>query len=151
MFKVAQASTVGDLDTARNIMERIREENPQHWPHGLAAEAYDGGLYLVREKRSNAPAGFAGWQERNERVQGKTVRTGYYSIGILPEYRRQGYAKQALTKLIAEKSAGVDRVMAYIVSSNAPSLELAKSLDVPVRLKQAGFLKTACCVGRDLI
>jgi ribosomal protein S18 acetylase RimI-like enzyme len=144
VFKVAQVTNDSGLKIASRILERVYKENPAYWPHGLHVDGFDGGLFLVMEKKSNAPAGFVGWQEREERDSSHRhpVKVGYYSIGILPEYRNNGYAKAAVSKLISMKSASVDKVQALIVSSNAPSLALAHSLDVPVRIKQANIVLT---------
>lgn len=166
MFKVAYVSAVDGLKEARGLLKRIYDENPKHWPNGLTPDHFDGGLYLVREASTGKAVGFCGWQERNEvepLKQGQLkqsgsrlepqwdnlfkslgcrhVKTGYYSIGILPEFRNNGFAKEALKKLISIKSAGVDRVKALIMASNAPSLALADSLGVEKVVKQANTLK----------
>lgn len=143
MFKVS-AVTSSSLKEAHDILSRVYEENPKHWPNGLTPFHFDGGLYLVREKQSNTAVGFCGWQERLEKPDNKTasliprrIKIGYYSIGILPEYRQNGFAKSALSKLIAMKSARVDQVRALVVSSNVPSIHLARSLGVDAHIKQA--------------
>lgn len=124
-----------------DIMKKIYEENPSYWPYGLDMAAHDGGVYMIREASTKKPIGFTGWQER---MQGNT-KVGFYSIGILPEYRNHGYAKQAVAKLISIKAANVDRVQALVMKHNAPSLALADSLNIPVikagSEKKAGQLK----------
>jgi len=120
-----------------NIMKRIYDEDPSYWPHGLDIAADDGGVYMIREASTKKPIGFTGWQER---MQGNT-KVGFYSIGILPEYRNNGYAKQAVAKLISIKAANVDRVQALVMKHNKPSLALAESLQVPVI--KAGSVKSA--------
>lgn len=115
-------------------------EKPAHWPNGLSAAHFDGGLYLIREKQSSVPIGFTGFQVRLEKQAGRRCRTGYYSIGILPEYRNDGYAKEAVAKLLSMKSASVDQMRAMIVSDNSPSIRLAQSLGVPAIIKQAFWL-----------
>jgi GNAT superfamily N-acetyltransferase len=118
----------GSRGAAESIMERVRSENPSYWPHGLSIKGFDGGVWLVKRACDGEPIGFLGWQERNLR-QGKT---GFYAVGILPEHRGKGYAKEAVAKLINEKAASVDRVRAFIVPGNSPSERLASALGVPV-------------------
>ncbi len=144
MFKTSYVSTIDGLKVARAIMDRIYREHPAHWPYGLSPEHFDGGVYLVREKQSNIPAGFLGWQERKKIKSVKVSslgfrceKVGYYSVGILPEYRRNHYAQEALSKLIAMKAASVDRVQALIMADNTPSIELANSLGVEKQIKEA--------------
>ena len=110
------------------IMKKIYDENPSYWPYGLDVDSHDGGLYMIREASTHKPVGFTGWQEREEGPD----KIGYYSIGILPEYRHNGYAKQAIAKLISIKSATVDKVKALVMRNNIPSLALASSLNIPV-------------------
>jgi len=141
MFKVSSVIGSAAKQEAVEIMDRIYREDPKHWPQGLDPDGFDGGLFLIREKQAGTPVGFCGWQERNEIAGSNCVKIGYYSIGVLPEYRRNGYAKQALNRLISAKSAGVDQVRAMIVDSNGPSRELAKDLGVATSiLKRASFL-----------
>jgi GNAT superfamily N-acetyltransferase len=137
MFKVAKVVDSDGLKAARNVMDRIYQECPEHWPYGLSADHFDSGLYLIREKRSSAPVGFTGFQRRWEFSDDKPLLTGYYSIGILPEYRNNGLAKEAVSKLLAMKAASVDRMQALIVAGNTPSLRLADALGVPSIVKQA--------------
>jgi RimJ/RimL family protein N-acetyltransferase len=111
-----------------DIMKKIYEENPSYWPYGLDMASHDGGVYMIREASTRKPIGFTGWQER---MDGST-KVGFYSIGILPEYRNNGYAKQAVAKLISIKSANVDRVQALVMKHNKPSLALADALHIPV-------------------
>jgi hypothetical protein len=143
MFKVSRVVDSASLKEARAIMRRIYDEHPDHWPHGLSADHFDDGCYLIREKRSSTPVGFAGFQRRWEFDGDSPKRVGFYSIGILPEYRQNGFAKEAIGKLISMKSAGVDRVKALIVKGNTPSLRLASSLGVPAIVKSATTTQTA--------
>jgi RimJ/RimL family protein N-acetyltransferase len=122
-------------------MCQVYEENKSHWPFGLSADHFDGGCYLIREKQSSVPVGFTGFQIRIEKNAGKKERVGYYSIGILPAYRKCGYAKQAVAKLLEMKSASVDRMKAMIVAGNTPSIALAESLGVPAVIKSAAYLR----------
>jgi RimJ/RimL family protein N-acetyltransferase len=140
MFKVSSVIGSSAKREAVDVMDRIYRENPKNWPFGLDPDGFDGGLYLIREKQANTPVGFCGWQERNEIDGSDCVKVGYYSIGILPEYRRNGFAKQALNRLIATKAAGVDHVRALILESNAPSRALANDLGVSAILKRASFI-----------
>ncbi len=134
---VAFNKTAAGIDPAARqeceaIMRTIYAENPAHWPHGLDIDTHlvggDSAVYLIRDRDTAKSAGFVGWQEFDE--GGK--RVGYYSIGILPEYRNRGFAKEAVAAVIEAKSANVDSVRAYIVDTNTPSLGLAASLGVPV-------------------
>jgi GNAT superfamily N-acetyltransferase len=119
-------------NTCSQIMETIRQETPGFWPHGLDPSGFDD-LYMVREASSMTPAGFVGWQVRQE----KEGAVGYYSIGILPEYRGRKFAKLAVAKLIEKKAQTVDKVKAYIMPDNQPSIGLANSLGVEITHKQA--------------
>lgn len=110
---------------ASDILQRILTEEPEFWPYGLSMDQFDGGLYMLSKSASSKDyIGFIGWQERQE--AGKNI--GYYAIGVLPEYRRQGLAKAAVQKLLREKSAGVDEVRALVMSHNEPSQQLARSI-----------------------
>ena len=110
---------------ASGILQRILDEEPEFWPYGLSMNQFDGGLYLLSKSANSTDyMGFVGWQEREE--AGRNI--GYYAIGVLPEYRRQGLAKAAVQKLLREKSAAVDEVRALVMSHNAPSQQLARSI-----------------------
>lgn len=137
MFYVDKKASAQQLDHCAHIMDKIVAENPSYWPYGCNPDMFNGGVYLIRKSANHEPVGFTGWQEFDE--DGKKV--GYYSIGILPEYRQQGFAKEAVAKLIHEKSAGVDEVRAFVMNHNTPSLELAKSLKVNTLVKNAMGLK----------
>jgi len=133
-YTIVKAASSGDLETCEKIMREIYQENPRHWPYGLTTDQLRGNLYMVRQASTNEPVGFVGWQEAREGLR----KVGYYSIGILPQYRQQGFAKSAVQQIIAQKSAGVDEVRALIHYTNRPSLELADALNVPVE-KVAGW------------
>lgn len=137
MFYVDKKASAAHLGECSQIMDKIVAENPSYWPYGCNPGMFNGGIYLIRKSASHEPVGFTGWQEFQE--DGKKI--GYYSIGILPEYRQQGFAKEALAKLINEKSAAVDEVRALVMQHNKPSLELAKALNVNTLVKNASPLK----------
>lgn len=138
MFKCAAVSS-SSLGEADSILRRIYTENPSYWPNGLSVGHFDGGLWLVREKSSSAAVGFVGWQERQERSPAGLRKVGYYSIGVLPAFRGNGFAREAVGKLLGMKSASVDEVRALVKQHNEPSLRLAASLQVPVvKLASAG-------------
>lgn len=120
-------------------MRRVLDEDPSFWPYGLDASQFDGGLYMISKSASHEPVGFVGWQVRNE--AGRDI--GYYAIGILPEHRQQGFAKEAVTSLLREKSASVDEVRALVCSHNQPSKNLAKVLGVTLIEKVASIEKSA--------
>lgn len=127
--KVASDSTTG-REEVRDIMRRIYNEDPSYWPYGLSITGHDA-VYLIRDNMTKAAAGFVGWQQRRE--SGKLV--GSYSIGILPEYRNKGFAKEAVAKIIREKAAGVDEVRSYVMPHNSRSKGLADTLHIPVTEK----------------
>lgn len=133
MFYVDKKASAAHLGECSQIMDKIVAENPSYWPYGCNPDMFNGGVYLIRKSASHEPVGFTGWQEFQE--DGKKI--GYYSIGILPEYRQQGFAKEAVAKLINEKSASVDEVRALVMKHNKPSLELAKALNVNTLVKNA--------------
>ena len=116
----------------QGIMDQVRSENPSFWPYGCSVGQHDD-VYLLKD--AGVPVGWVGWQVFSE--NGK--RAGYYSIGILPEHRGKGYAKEAVGKLLRLKSASVDEVKAYIMPHNAASIGLAKSLDIPIVHKVASI------------
>lgn len=128
--RLTKSASVVDL-TARqevsDIMNKIYNEDPSAWPYGLNIPGHDS-VYLIRDKMTKQAAGFVGWQELTK--NGKKI--GSYSIGILPEYRHNGFAKEAVSKVLQIKSAGVDEVRAFIVDGNKPSERLANSLGVAI-------------------
>lgn len=128
-----QAAAARELDVC---LEHIRAENPDHWPFGLKVAMF---RRVHPVEKAGDLAGFVGWQTVKQ--SGKSV--GYYSVGILPEFRRQGLAKQACRRLIDTYGSGVDEVHAMIADGNEPSVKLAKHLgvtvDSPDAVKQAGF------------
>jgi len=127
--------SASSIKEAENILKEIYEESPDYWPNGLSSKHFDGGLYLIREASTKDPVGFVGWQERDEGIN----KIGYYSIGVQKQHRRKGFAKEAVNKIISEKSAGVDIVRALIVEKNKPSMGLADSLDENVQIKKASI------------
>lgn len=140
MFKVAG---IHDHEKAARLLEDIRSENPSHWPHGLTVGHFrPGNLWLLHKSASGEPVGFVGWQSYQEGPE----KVGCYSIGILPSYRGIGLAKAAVTRMLREKSASVDRVVAHIVPGNSPSERLASNLGVEV-IKQASFLTAMRTLG----
>lgn len=109
------------------IMAEIYAEAPEHWPCGLSPQLFDGGTWPIKDEAGDV-VGFTGWQVRNR--SGKKV--GYYSVGVLAPHRRKGLAKKALEALLAKKRDTVDTVQALIVDGNAPSTQLAKSLNISI-------------------
>lgn len=115
-------------DECREVMKAIYDENPSYWPYGLDIDQHQS-VYLVRDKMTEKAAGFVGWQQWTEWPMKKI---GSYSIGILPEYRGNGYASEAVAKILQEKCASVDEVRCYAVHGNKKSQGLAKKLHVNV-------------------
>lgn len=115
-------------EKAARLLESIRAENPDLWPYGLEASMFEpGDLFLVYKQAGEGPVGFVGWQER----QVGPEKVGFYAIGMLPQYRRQGLAKEAVSKLLVDRAGRVDRLAALIAPGNTPSEALAKSLGIP--------------------
>ena len=131
-----KAAAANELHIVEGIMERIRREEPSYWPYGLAADQFNGGLYLVKESATTAPVGFVGWQQFAEK--GKNV--GYYAVGILPAYRERGFAKSAVAQVIREVREHCDDVKAFIMRHNEPSKALARSLNADI-IEKAGNTK----------
>lgn len=123
-------------DVLDDIMRRIYDENPSAWPYGLKRSMLDHS-FLVKDPATQTPAGFTGWQVRRD---DHGVKHGYYAIGILPEHRRKGLAKQALQQMFTQhKPKGVQSIRAFIMPDNTPSLNLAARLGVPVQHKSAAL------------
>ena len=80
----------------KTLMDKIYANDPSHWPYGLSPDQHDD-LSLIRKQASGDCVGFAGWQNRKD---ADGTRVGYYTIGVLPEYQRQGFAKQAVAAMI---------------------------------------------------
>lgn len=129
-YAKSAATDLTSRQQTTDIMERIRQENPSYWPYGLSIGHHDGGVYMIREASTREPLGFVGWQERSRGMR----KIGYYSIGLLPEHRGSGYAREAVSKVIREKQAGVDEVRAMMVRTNEASRRLAESLGVEVEV-----------------
>jgi GNAT superfamily N-acetyltransferase len=139
------ADAAAQLDS---VMDRIYQEQPQWWPHGLKRGLLDAGAWLIQKDAQ--PAGFVGLQVRT-RPEG---RVGYYSVGVLPEFRGQGLAKKALQRMLAQSRDKIDSVRAMIVPGNTPSTKLAQSLNVPVdaltKHANAGLLRMLKAVAPSL-
>lgn len=129
MFEIAKQASAAEADS---LLHQVYTENPKHWSAGLTRQHFDGGLWLVREASTRKAVGFTGWQVREEMRPAGLKKVGYYSIGILPEYRQRGWAKQAVATMLRDKAAEVDIVKALIHPENAPSIGLAQSLGVKI-------------------
>lgn len=127
MYKEAFVADSNLTKQAQQIMDRIYNENPSWWPYGLNVEGHDS-VYIIEDKLTKQAAGFLGWQEQQKDGE----RIGSYSIGILPEFRNKKLAKEAVAKLLQEKSASVDKIVSYVIAGNTPSTKLAESLNIPV-------------------
>lgn len=115
--------------TLDSILKKIYQENPQYFPYGLNRDLYSGFddvLNLVFSEKG-IPIGFAGLQKRIDNL-GK--RIGYYSIGILPEYRGKGFGRSAVKALLEDRKnkESVNGYKALISKTNVPSLSLLNSL-----------------------
>ena len=129
---VTKSSSDQTLSTAKSLLQKIYEEDPSYWPDGLSVGMFTSDpsaeLHLVLDKKSSVPAGFVGWYERNRGLH----KVGYYSIGILPEHRGKGLAKEAIKKVIQTRAPGVDEVRAMICPHNSSSRILADRLGIRV-------------------
>lgn len=134
-----------EIPGVKAAMERIRTENPEYWSNGLSLANFGGNDTLWAIKEANQTMGFVGWQERHD-PEGRKV--GYYSIGVLPPYRRRGIAKEAVAAVITKLASRVDVVKAAIVETNTPSRALAECLGVDIELeKQAMSPATKALLG----
>lgn len=132
VYDLSMTKSAASREEVQAIMDKVAAENPEYWPYGCSTDAGPGGeVYLVRDSLTKAAAGFVGWQEVP--MHGRKV--GSYYVGILPEYRGNGFAKEAVAKIIQKKASGVDEVRAFVMASNRPSKALAKSLGIPVTEK----------------
>lgn len=119
-----------------SILDRIYKDNPAWWPYGLKRSMLDE-AFLIRHPQTQEPCGFTGWQFRRDN---NGTKTGYYAVGVLPEFRRQGLAKAALQEMFSlHQPADVTARKAFIVPGNKPSMALASSLGVPVQHKAASL------------
>ena len=133
MFKLSSLAEESSLETCSQILQDIYHENPKHWPCGLTVGHHDD-LYLIRDKQSNAPVGFVSFQKITD-AMGELI--GYYTIGMKRAYRGLGMAKEALEKMLLEKSGEVKEVRAFIVNTNTPSMMLANRLGIPIVIKES--------------
>lgn len=129
-FDSLEKSASTALGEVKSIMKTIYEEDPSYWPYGLDVPGHES-VYLIRDAMTKAAAGFVGWQETWSGMK----KIGSYSIGILPEYRGKGFAKEAVAKIIREKSASVDEVRSFICDWNSKSKALANSLGIKIQTK----------------
>ena len=117
------------------VLNRIYNSDKAWWPYGLKRSMLDK-AWLINDPESGQPAGFTGWQFRQQDGQ----KMAFYAVGVLPEFRRKGLAKRALTEMFDRHlPADVAGVRAFIVPSNAPSLSLAAKLGVQVQHKAASL------------
>lgn len=123
--RMEKSAAVG-REICRDVMKRIYDEDPSYWPYGLHIDGHQS-VYLIKDATTHLPVGFVGWQESTEFPNRKI---GSYSIGILPEYRGNDYATEAVAKVLLEKSAGVDEVRCYVMPHNKKSKGLAGKLHV---------------------
>lgn len=127
MYKHAAVIDNSLIKQAQDIMDTIYNENPKWWPYGLNVEGHDS-VYIIHDALTKQAAGFVGWQQQYK--NGET--TGSYTIGILPEFRNKKLAKEAVAKIIQEKSSDVDKIVSYVCPGNINSEKLAKSLAIPI-------------------
>lgn len=116
-------------EQAQSIMDTIYKDNPSYWPYGLDVKSHDY-VYLIKDNMTKKACGFVGWQSHVD--CDTSDRIGSYTIGILPEYRNRGLAKEAVAKIVQKHGKNVDRVCSYVVKGNTASENLAKSLNIDV-------------------
>ena len=127
MAKARESADKGG-STLEDVLSFIEKETPSYWPNGLNTGLYNGSgdnITGLSDGDGNI-VGFLGWQERGG--------TGYYSVGLLPEYRKKGIASKLLPSYIKEMNTHDLPVKATINKDNAPSLALADKIGVKVIL-----------------
>lgn len=134
---------VSELD---KIMDTIYAENPRWFPYGLSKSMLNQ-VFMVHDPDTKKAAGFTGWQFR---PNDKGGTTGWYAVGLLPEFRGKGLGKKALQDLLGSKPSFVDDVKAFIVQGNEASVGLAKSLGIPYQHKAASELLQPPALGLNL-
>lgn len=132
-----------DRNQVDEVLQTIYNENPGFWPHGLSRGQFKSAgdeLHVILDEETSKIAGFVGWQPRDT----DKGRIGYYSIGVLPEFRGCKIATTAVKELMQKKAGEVDEVGALIMDGNRPSKALARALGVePTLVKNASRATTA--------
>jgi len=101
-------------------LEKARESFDRYLPNGLASEKQH--LYTLREAGTGAAAGMLWFSVNDQRVRPMAF---ILDIVILPEFRRRGYATQALG-LLEEKvgALGIDYIGLHVFAHNAAARDL---------------------------
>jgi hypothetical protein len=132
LVKQATEADTGLIKKCDEILQKIYEENPDYWPWGLSRSMFENTpgseLHLVLDKKASEPVGFVGWYEMPRGLR----KVGYYSIGVLPQHRKSGFAKEAVSKMIKARAPGVHEVRAMVREGNQPSNALARVLNIQV-------------------
>lgn len=83
------------------IFDEIYSEKPEYWENGLNRDLFTGlGDKIILLSDKDKDMGFIGFQ-KYRRAKNNKLGTAV-SVGILPEYRGKGLAREVLTQIIPE-------------------------------------------------
>jgi len=109
--------------TREESAERSRQEHERLLPQGLATPNHQ--LWSITRASDHKPVGVL-WIE----AQQSPVPTAFiYNVEIYPEYRRRGYAEQAMTNLEdAARRMGLRQIRLHVFGHNSAARPLYEKL-----------------------
>lgn len=123
------------------VLDTIFKENPKYFPYGLSRDNYnldkeDEIILITDDNNENIIKGFVGVQKQKDK-NNPNIKSAYYSIGILPEFRNKGLAEKALSYMIKKHQFTVDKNIYSVVENNTPSLKVYNKLKekFPIEIK----------------